>query len=214
MSRPAALILLMLSASLALPACSPAGTVSDPTATRPAHASAPASPAHRASTSAAVRHAGAQTLIFETPLPSDSVQAAVIRDFRTAQVLWVRSDTAHRLVAPIRSYLTRNELRRLAGGSIRQFKITGDVPAGSDRMFQTRVTVLSAHRADISTCDDSSGYRAKNLATGNVDTQYNSPPNKQYLYETWHMTRLGAHWAIASVAPVTLPDPRAKPCQP
>jgi hypothetical protein len=213
MSRPSALLMLMLSAALVLPACSPARTVSDPPATRTAHTSTPAGPADQASTSAAVLHAGAQTLIFETPLPSDSVQAAVIGDFRMAQVLWVRSDTAHRLVAPIRSYLTRRELRRFAG-SLRQFKMTGDVPVGTDRMFQTRVTVLSSHRADISTCDDTSGYRAKNLATGNLDSQYNAPANQQYLYEIWRMTRLGAHWAIDMVTPVMLPDSRAKPCQP
>src|SRR5262249_45620058 len=74
-SRPPALITLMLSAALALPACTPAGTVSHPAATRSAHGSAPASPAPAGSTSAAVLHAGAQTLIFETPLPSDSAQA-------------------------------------------------------------------------------------------------------------------------------------------
>ncbi len=213
MSRSAALIMLMLSAALALPACSPTGTVSPPAATRSAHFSAPPSPAPAASTSAAVLHAGAQTLIFETPLPSDSAQAAVIRDFREAQVLWVKSDTAHRLVAPIRSYLARMELRRF-GGSIRQFKTTGDVPAGTDRMFQTRVTVLSAHRADVSTCDDTSGYRAKNLATGQMDSRYTAPANQQYLYEIWHLTRLGAHWAITNVTVAMLPDPRAKPCQP
>ena len=213
MSRPAALIMVLLSAALALPACSSARTVSHPAATRPAHASAPTSPAPAASTSAAVLHAGAQTLIFETPLPSDSVQAAVIRDFRMAQVLWVRSDTAHRLVAPIRSYLTGTELHRF-GGSIRQFKMTGDVPAGTDRMFQTRATVLSGHRADVSTCDDTSGYRAKNLASGELDSRVTAPPDQQYLYEIWRMTRLGAHWAIDKVTPVMLPDPRAKPCQP
>jgi hypothetical protein len=213
MSRPAAVIVLMLSAALALPACSSARTVSHPAAARSAHSSAPASPANQASTSAAVLHAGAQTLIFETPLPSDSGQAAVIRDFRLAQVLWVRSDTAHRPVAPVRSYLTKAELQRFAG-SIRQFKITGDVPAGTDRMFQTRVTVLSAHRADVSTCDDTSGYRAKNLATGNLDSRYTVPVAQQYLYEIWHMARLGAHWAIDKITVVMLPDPRAKPCQP
>lgn len=213
MSRPAALIMLLLSAAVALPACSPAGTVSHPAATRSAHASAPASPAPAGSTSAAVLHAGAQTLIFETPLPSDSAQAAVIRDFRMAQVLWVRSDTAHRLVAPIRSYLTGAELHRFAG-SIRQFKITGDVPAGTDRMFQTRATVRSAHRAEVSTCDDTSGYRAKNLASGNLDSRYAVPADQQYLYEIWHMTRLGAHWAIGNITVAMLPDPRAKPCQP
>jgi hypothetical protein len=137
----------------------------------------------------------------------------VIRDFRLAQVLWVRSDTAHRLVAPVRSYLTKAELQRFAG-SIRQFKITGDVPAGTDRMFQTRVTVLSAHRADVSTCDDTSGYRAKNLATGNLDSRYTVPVDQQYLYEIWHMARLGAHWAIDKITVVMLPDPRAKPCHP
>jgi hypothetical protein len=213
MSRPAALIMVMLSAALALPACSPARTVSHPAATRSPHASAPASPAPAASTSAAVLHAGAQTLIFETPLPSDSAQAAVVRDFREAQVLWVRSDTAHRLVAPIRSYLAGKELHRIAG-SIRQFKTTGDVPAGTDRMFQTRVTVLSAHRADISTCDDTSGYKAKNLATGDLDSRVTAPADQQYLYEIWHMTRLGAHWAITDITVAMLPDPRAKPCQP
>jgi len=213
MSRRAALIMVMLSAALALSACSAARTASPPAVNSPAHTSAPARPAHQASTSAALLHAGAQTLIFETPLPSDSVQAAVIRDFRMAQVLWVRSDTAHRLVAPIRSYLTGTELHRF-GGSIRQFKMTGDVPAGTDRMFQTRVTVRSAHRADVSTCDDTSGYRAKNLATGKLDSRYTAPVDQQYLYEIWHMTRLSAHWAITKITVVMLPDPRAKPCQP
>jgi hypothetical protein len=78
-------------------------------------------------------------------------------------------------------------------------------------MFQTRVTVFSARRADISTCDDTSGYRVKNLATGNLDSQYNVPANQQYLYEIWRMTRLGAHWAIDEVTPSCSPTPAPSP---
>src|SRR5262249_60647674 len=99
-------------------------------------------------------------------------------------------------------------------GRTRHLKITGDVPAATGRLFHPRVTVRSAHRADVSTCDDTSGYRAKNLATGNLDSRYTVPVDQQYLYEIWHMTRLGAHWAIGDITVAMLPDRRAKPCQP
>jgi hypothetical protein len=213
MSRPVTLVMLVLAAALALPACSSGGTASHPAATRPTHTPAPASPVPASSTPAAVLHVGEQVLIFDAPLPSDPAQAAVIRDFRQAQVLWVRSQTAYHLVAPVRSYIAGTQLRRIAP-SIRRLRSMGDVPAGTDRMFQTRVTLLSARRADVSTCDDTSGLGAKNLATGQLDPRFIAPPNQRYLYENWHMTQLGAHWAITGLTFATLPDPRAKPCQP
>jgi hypothetical protein len=89
-----------------------------------------------------------------------------------------------------------------------------DRPGGTDRLFKTRATMISGSSATVTTCDDGSRLEEVNPGTGVPDPAYNAPADQQYLFETWQMVRLGSHWAVSAVSPVTLPDSRAEPCQP
>ncbi len=117
------------------------------------------------------------------------------------------------LVPPVRTYVTSSALRGLKA-SLARAKADTVVPGGADRFFKTRVAVISGTSAMITTCDDGSKFEEVNPSTGVPDPAYSAPANQQYLFETWQMIRLGGHWAISAVSPVTLPDSRAKPCQP
>lgn len=132
---------------------------------------------------------GGYTQVFGTPLPADPAQASVIEGFRTAMILWDKSQETTVLVSPV-------------------------VIAGADRFFKTRAVAVSATSATITTCDDGSKFEEVNPGTGVPDPVYSATANQRYLFETWQMTRLGGHWAISDVTPVTLPGSRAKPCQP
>lgn len=154
------------------------------------------------------------TQIFDTPLPADPAQASVVQGFRTAMILWDKSSETMRLVSPVTAYVTGSALRglkrSLAGAGMVPGKV---VPGGTDRFFKTHVTMISGASATIATCDDGSKFEEVNPSTGVPDPAFSSPANKQYLFETWQMIRLGGRWAISVVSPVTLPDPRAKTCQ-
>jgi len=158
-------------------------------------------------------HIGRYTQIFDTPLPADPAQASVVKGFRTAMILWDKSQQALRLVSPVTAYVTGGALHNLKA-SLDNAKAAEVVPAGADRFFKTRVTVISGTSATITTCDDGSKFEEVNPSTGVPDPAYSAPANQQYLFETWQMIRLGGHWAISGISPVTLPDSRAKPCQP
>jgi hypothetical protein len=158
-------------------------------------------------------HIGRYTQIFDTSLPVDPAQANVVKGFRTAMILWDKSQEALRLVSPVTAYVTGGALSNLKA-SIVHTKAAEVVPAGADRLFRTRVTVISGTSATITTCDDASKFGEANPSTGVPDPTYSAPANQQYLFETWQMTQVGSHWTISHISPVTLPDPRAKPCQP
>ena len=117
------------------------------------------------------------------------------------------------LVSPVTAYVTGSALRGLKA-SLARTKADKVVPGGADRFFKTRVAAISGTSATITTCDDGSKFGEVNPSTGVPAPAYSAPANQQYLFETWQMIRLGGHWAISVVSPVTLPDSRAKPCQP
>jgi hypothetical protein len=158
-------------------------------------------------------HLGRYTQVFDTALPANPAQASVVKDFRTAVVLWDKSTAAFTLVSPITEYVTgsavHNLVEAIAGGKVRDV-----VPSGLDRMFKTRLTMKSVTSATITTCDDGSKFTMVFKKTGVADPAVNTPPNQQYIFETWQMTRLDGRWTISALTPVTLPDPRALPCQP
>jgi len=172
---------------------------------------APAAGAPAAGAPAGTVHVGSQTLAFDTPLPANPAQAQIIRDFRETEILWTRSDTAHRLVSPVRSYVTGDALSRLLA-AIKAAKTDHVVPAGTDRLFRTRVTAITGRRATIATCDDGSKATAKDLRTG--QTMGLPPLNQAYAFETWHMVRLSGRWAVTSFSVVLSPHPSARQCQP
>jgi hypothetical protein len=156
---------------------------------------------------------GRFTQIFDTPLPADPAQASVVEGFRTGMILWDKSTEALRLVSPVTASVTGDALHDL-NASLVSAKGAEVVPAGADRFFKTRVTVISGTSATITTCDDGTKFEEVNPSTGVPDPAYNAPADQQYLFETWQMVRLGGHWAISGISPVSLPDSRAKSCQP
>lgn len=156
---------------------------------------------------------GRFTQIFDTSLPADPAQASVVGGFRTAMILWDKSQENVTLVSQVTAYVTGGALSNLKVSLVRT-KAEKLVPGGADRFFKTRVVVISGTSATITTCDDGSKFEEVNSSTGVPDPAYSAPANQQYLFETWQMVRLGGHWAISVVSPVTLPDSRAEPCQP
>jgi len=156
---------------------------------------------------------GPFTQVFATSLPADPAQAKIITDFREAQVLWVKSNSAWHLVAPIAAYVTGDALSHLDAATAHD-KSADVVPAGTDRLFLTRVTAIAGSTATVTTCDDSSKYEFENPSTRQVNPAFTPPRDQAYLFETWHMVQLSAHWAISSFSVATLPDRAAQPCQP
>lgn len=154
------------------------------------------------------------TEVFATPLPGDVRQAKVIAGFREGMVLWNESEENQGLVAPVTSYITGAALQKLKA-AITGYKQRELIPAGKDRLFKTRVTAVNGQTATLTTCDDGSGFKEVNPATGAVDpSSVSLPVDQEYLFETWHMTSLGGHWAVSSFTIVTPPTAAAKPCLP
>jgi hypothetical protein len=156
---------------------------------------------------------GWYTQIFDTNLTANPAQASVIEGFRAGLILWNKSQETMKLVAPVTAYVTGTALGTLKATLVRE-KAQDVVIGGTDRLFKTRVTVISGANATITTCDDGSKFEEVNPGTGVPDPAYSAPADQQYVFETWQMTQLGGRWTISDVSPVLLPDPRAKPCQP
>jgi hypothetical protein len=170
-------------------------------------------PAPEASASAESVRIGPYTEVFATPLPANPAQAKVMKGFRQAQVLWNQSVSAWRLVAPVTDYVTGDALTHLIA-AVTAGKQQDLVPAGTDRLFMTRVTGLTGRSATVTTCDDGSKFEEENPRTGAVDAAYAPQPDQAYLFETWHMVQLSGHWAITAFSLANLPNPSAAPCQP
>lgn len=203
-------VVFLTSTVLVLSACS-AGKSGAPS---PGSAiSAVSTPGHAVSGSAESVRVGSETEVFDSPLPASPAEAKVVADFRKAQLLWDRSGTAQNLVAPVTAYVTGEALAHLrdAVAAARQQDL---VPAGTDRMFKTRVTILGARSATVATCEDASKFREKNRLTGRVDAQLLTPPDQQYMFVTWRMVRLAGRWALTDFSLASLPAPAAQHCQP
>lgn len=156
---------------------------------------------------------GRLTEAFDTSLPADPAQAGVMAGFRAATIVWDQSQEGLAPVSRVTAYVTGAALHNLADANV--YMSRGKiVPAGTDRLFETRVTMVSATSATVTSCDDGSKFELVNTSTGVPNPADAAPADQQYLFETWKMVRLGGRWALSAVAPVTLPDPRAKPCQP
>jgi hypothetical protein len=156
---------------------------------------------------------GPYTQEFSAALAADSTRADVVQGFRQGQILWTRSEEAFRLVAPVREYVTGQALTHL-DSAIQAGQSSDVVPAGTDRLFMTKVTSVSGSRAVITTCDDGSEFRQQNPHTGKVDASLAAQPQQEYLAETWRMSLLHGRWAIASFALASLPSQSAERCQP
>jgi hypothetical protein len=196
MSRHGAFTALALSGLLMLSACSLGRTVG-----------------HPAVRVGSVIHVGPYTQVFASPLPASTARAGVVEGFREGEVLWEKSENAGLLVPPAREYVTGQALSHLAA-AMKAGHARDLVPAGEDRLFMTRVTMLAGRGATVATCDDGSKFKEINPRTAKVDTSFLPTPGQEYLFETWRMARLSGHWAISGVSVASLPSRSAEPCQP
>jgi hypothetical protein len=208
MRRFSGTIPLLVACGLLVAACGSAGSAPVKSA-----GSAPAKKAAPARVTTQAVHLGRFTQVFDTALPPDPAQASVVKDFRTAFVLWDKSLAAFALVSPITEYVTGSAARNLLE-AVASDRTRDVVPSGLDRLFKTRLTMKSATSATITTCDDGSKFAMVFKKTGVADPALAAAPNQQYLFEAWQMTRVDGRWTISAVSPVTLPDRRAIPCQP
>jgi hypothetical protein len=173
---------------------------------------APERPGPARPTTESVR-VGRLTEVFDTSIPANPAQASVVDGFRTGMVLWDKSQEDLTLASPVTAYVTGAAMHNLKD-AIAVMKRGKVVPGGTDRLFKTRVTMISGTNATVTTCDDGSKFEEVDPSTGAPDPAYNAAANQEYLFETWQMVRLGSHWAVSALSLATLPDSRAKPCQP
>ena len=158
---------------------------------------------------------GRFTEIFATPLPAGPAQASVIEGFRAGLILWDKTQEDEKLVPPVTSDVIGAALTNLKETLTRDSTpAQAVIPAGTDRIFETRVTVLTGASATVSTCDDGSKFEQVFATTGVPDPAYSAAADQDYIFITWQMTRLNGRWAISRVTPVSLPNALAKPCQP
>lgn len=156
---------------------------------------------------------GPYTQVFGSAPSADPVRALAVQGFRKGMILWDRSEFALRLVAPVRDYVTGQALSALIAG-MRFGRERDVVPAGTDRLFMTRVASAAGSRAVITTCDDGSRFREQNRRTGRVNPALTAEPQQQYISETWRMGLLHGHWAITGLTLASLPSQSAERCQP
>jgi len=170
----------------------------------------PAASSKPTGVSAKTYRIGPYTVVFATPLPADIAQAGVVEGFRQAQVVWDRSEYAWRMPANVRRYVTGHALVNLVD-AVAASRKDHLIPAGTDRLFLTRVTRIRGGTATITTCDDASKFHEEDVHTGAESTQ---PPAQAYLFEIWQMVKHSGRWAIAAFSYALRPSPRAAPCQP
>jgi hypothetical protein len=208
MTRLGAVLVLCLSGLLAVSACD-SGQATPAATAGTSRAPGTASPAAPDASGESVR-IGPYTLVFATPLPADPAQAKVMAGFRESQILWVRSDYAWRLTAPVKAYVTGQALTNLIA-AVTAGRAHHLVPAGTERFFLTHVSDITDGTATLTTCDDGSKVGARNPQTG---ATYTSSSGPTYIFETWHMVKLTGHWAVTAFSFALPPNPRAAPCQP
>lgn len=158
-------------------------------------------------------HVGRFTEEFAGAVPASPAQAQVIDGFREAEVLWDKSEEALKLVPPVTQFVIGDALSHL-NRAIAFDKQQGVLIAGTDEFFKTTVTRLRANSATVTTCDNGGKITGVSVLTGKVNSAFSTPPNQAYALEYWNMVRRAGHWAISSFSLFSLPNARAKPCQP
>lgn len=208
MIRFGVFIALCLSGLVVLSACG-SGKAPPAVMAGTSRASSTTSPAAPADSAESV-HVGRYTVVFASPLPANPAQAKVIAGFRESQVLWDKSDYTWRLAAPVRKYVTGQALTYLID-AVTASRARHLVLAGSERFFLTHVSDITGSTATLTTCDDGSKVKERNVQTG---VTYATPPSQAFALQTWHMAKISGHWGVTAYSLAMPPSSRAAPCQP
>lgn len=209
MFRMAASLALIASGLIALTACTgghPAPATSTVAAASLGSANTAAGPAGVTASSVRI---GPVTEAFTTALPAGKAQARVVEGWRASQVYWEQSVQAWRVVASASAYVTGSALKKLHAA------VATDVAyhvilTGTNRLYHTSVTSLTADGATVTSCDDGSKVIDENPSTGH---KY---PNQAgavlTFFVMWQLIPVAGHWAITSYTLVPAPDPRERVC--
>lgn len=201
MFRTTASLALVASGLIALSACS-----SGPSASGSSPVGAPESLSPAASAPTSSDHIGQLTEVFATPLPGDPAKAKVIEEWRQSEIVWDQSAESLRMAASASTYITGKALTSLQN-TVQIGVEAKMILSGTDRLFNTSVTALTADRATVTSCDDGSETLYENSGTG----QEFSNPSPTVLV-IWQMTPKAGHWAMTSLTVVSSPDPRERAC--
>jgi hypothetical protein len=93
------------------------------------------------------------TQLFGTPLPADPAAARVMASFREAMVLWGES-TGNLFLAPSVTDYVVGDARKHLNAVLAIEKKDNYLPAGTDRLWDTKVTAITTGSATLTTCDD------------------------------------------------------------
>jgi hypothetical protein len=152
---------------------------------------------------------GPLTETFATALPDDTAKAEVIKAWRESQVIWEKSIQGWSVVPNATAYYAGSALIRL------QSAVSTDIAyhiilSGTNRLYDTSVTSLTAHSATLTSCDDSSKVLDQDPSTGH---KYQNNPGATLIFLTiWQLVPAAGHWTVTSYSLIAAPDPREHVC--
>jgi hypothetical protein len=213
--RTAAWVVLGASGLIGMSSCSsghpaPASSASSTsTSTSTQSASPSASLGLAGGSAAASDRIGPLTEEFTTPLPTDPAKAGVIEGWRESQVAWDQSVQVWRVLPGASAYIKGNAFTRLHTAVSTDLKYHV-ILSGTDRLYDTNVTSLTANGATVTSCDDGSKVLDENPSTGKKYP--NTPGSPVTFFVIWQLVPASGHWAITSYDLVAAPDPRERVC--
>jgi hypothetical protein len=153
---------------------------------------------------------------FQTPLPSDSREAAAVRadqDFQLAYYYAVYSDGKDMSVL---SYISSS------APSVQTATITGvdrnkaDSFTGTTRFYDTTVSVPRGAPTNltVTSCVDSARMFSTSRRTGAVIPGQSTAPDKTVFLESDTFAPVGGTWKLVATFPVYYPQGAAKECYP
>jgi hypothetical protein len=146
---------------------------------------------------------------FATALPDDPAKAKVVEAWRESQIIWEKSVQGWSVPADATAYYMGDALVRLHNA------VSTDIAyhiilTGTNRLYQTSVTSLTAHSATLTACDDSTRVNDEDPSTGQ---KYPNAPGATLIFLTiWQLVPAGGHWAVTSYSLIAAPDPRERVC--
>jgi hypothetical protein len=146
------------------------------------------------------------------PVPTRTASAeaeVMVMTTREVPTAYDQSTVALRVVRMTTDYVTGRALTTL-DKVLQSFTKNNLVPVGADRLFDTKITSLTADSATLTSCDDGTHYNVADRTIG--QTEPPAPTSQEYAFAVFTMRPVDGRWAISSVTAITFPDQRVKAC--
>lgn len=143
---------------------------------------------------AASVQAGRMTQEFAAVRVRTAGQAAAVRDFRKAVIVFDASEAGSGLVPGASQYVTGRALGNLTA-AITALRRQHTVSTGTSRIFNVAVTV-QGKQAALLECDDVRKNIDIVTTTGKAAPGFPPPPGQSFLKVAWLLRRVRGHWAV------------------